>query len=49
MNFELGVENKIDLVIAPAADTLKKLTEDPKEVGTYDFCFIDADKVKELK
>ncbi|KYR02922.1 O-methyltransferase family 3 protein [Tieghemostelium lacteum] len=37
-----GVENKIDLRIAPAAETLQKLVD--TEPGTIDFIFIDADK-----
>ena len=35
-----GVADRIDLRIAPAADTLRGLTDD----GTWDLVFIDADK-----
>lgn len=44
-NIIIGVDKKIDLRIAPGVETLKKLAEDPNEVGTYDVSFIDADKV----
>lgn len=37
------VANKIDLIIAPATETLQKLIEQG-ESGTYDFAFVDADK-----
>jgi len=38
-----GVNDRIDLKIGPAVDTLQALREDGEE-GTYDFAFIDADK-----
>ena len=40
---EAGVAEKIKLKIAPAAQTLKNLTENG-EGETFDFAFIDADK-----
>ncbi len=41
---EAGLENKIDLRIAPAAETLKALFRE-RGGGSFDFAFIDADKV----
>ena len=41
---EAGVEHKVKLKIAPAADTLNSLLEGGEE-NTFDFAFIDADKV----
>ena len=40
---EAGVDDKIDLVLAPAGETLQKLRDGGAE-GTYDLAFIDADK-----
>jgi predicted O-methyltransferase YrrM len=40
---EAGVAHKIDLRIAPAAQTLEQLLEEGGE-AVYDFAFIDADK-----
>ncbi|XP_061352648.1 probable caffeoyl-CoA O-methyltransferase At4g26220 [Gastrolobium bilobum] len=39
-----GVEHKIDFIESPALPILDKLLEDPANLGTYEFAFIDADK-----
>ncbi|KAF4517191.1 hypothetical protein B566_EDAN005623 [Ephemera danica] len=44
-----GVEHKITLKIAPAAQSLKELLAFPGEEGTYDFAFVDADKESYLE
>jgi len=41
---EAGVDHKIDFIQAPALETLQKLL-DKGEGETFDFAFIDADKV----
>ncbi|XP_071532912.1 probable caffeoyl-CoA O-methyltransferase 2 [Panulirus ornatus] len=40
---DAGVSDKIEVHIAPAADTLQKFI-DEGQAGTFDFAFIDADK-----
>lgn len=41
---EAGVAHKIDLRIAPALETLSKMSADASQQDTFDFAFIDADK-----
>jgi len=44
---QAGVEEKIELHLAPALDTLEQIKRDGK-AGTYDLAFIDADKTNYL-
>ena len=39
-----GLLHKVEPKIGSAVDTLTKLVENPEELETYDFIFIDADK-----
>jgi len=41
---EAGVADKIELVIGPAVESLKKLIEQEGQAESYDFAYIDADK-----
>jgi len=41
---EAGVRNKVELVLAPATQTLQQRIDGGEE-GTFDFAFIDADKM----
>ncbi|KAF6023277.1 COMTD1 [Bugula neritina] len=41
---EAGVDHKIDLRIAPAVETLQSLIES-EESGTFDFIYVDGDKL----
>ena len=41
---QAGVANKIDLRIAPGAETLAALVADKSNLNSFDFAFIDADK-----
>ncbi|KAI3957288.1 hypothetical protein MKW92_037087 [Papaver armeniacum] len=40
-----GVEHKIDFVKSPALPVLDKLLENAENEGTFDFAYVDADKV----
>ncbi|POO00623.1 O-methyltransferase [Trema orientale] len=40
-----GVEHKIDFTESEALPALDQLLEDPQNVGSFDFAFVDADKV----
>jgi len=41
---DAGVAHKIDLQLKPAVEVLKEHTQDPAELNSFDFAFIDADK-----
>ncbi|GAB4852738.1 hypothetical protein Ancab_016947 [Ancistrocladus abbreviatus] len=40
-----GVDHKIEFIESPALPILDKLLEDPANEGSFDFAFVDADKV----
>lgn len=40
-----GVEHKIDFVESEALPILDQLLEDPQNAGSFDFAFVDADKI----
>ncbi|KAK4480055.1 hypothetical protein RD792_013112 [Penstemon davidsonii] len=40
-----GVEHKINFIESAALPALNQLLEDPKNRGTFDFGFVDADKI----
>ncbi|PWA80388.1 O-methyltransferase, family 3, S-adenosyl-L-methionine-dependent methyltransferase [Artemisia annua] len=44
-----GVEHKIDFIESQALPALDKLLEDPNNEGSFDFVFVDADKINYLK
>jgi len=41
---EAGVESKIDLRLKPALESLDELLAQPRNRGSFDFAFVDADK-----
>lgn len=45
---EAGVDNRINLRLGSALETLTKMIADPGELGIYDFAYIDADKQNNL-
>jgi predicted O-methyltransferase YrrM len=45
---EAGVGEKIDLRLAPAVESLDQLIANSSELGSFDFAFVDADKVNYL-
>jgi predicted O-methyltransferase YrrM len=45
---EAGLDHKIDLRLGDATQTLQSLIDDPANVGSFDFAFIDADKTNYL-
>ncbi|PRQ46775.1 putative flavone 3'-O-methyltransferase [Rosa chinensis] len=40
-----GVEHKIDFIESEAVPALDKLLENPENEGSFDFAYVDADKV----
>jgi len=43
-----GVEHKIDFIQSEALPVLDKLLEDPENEGSFDFAYVDADKINFL-
>jgi predicted O-methyltransferase YrrM len=43
-----GVDKKIDLILGNAVQTLQTLADDPSNLNSFDFAYVDADKLNYL-